>query len=397
MKSRYDVLVIGGGPAGAIAAKTAADAGLATCLVEKRPAIGTPVRCAEGISKPLLREFVEPDERWISADVRRARIFAPNGVSIALSEEKAGSEVGYILDRKIFDRELVWQAAEAGSDVRVKTRAVEPILEDGAVRGATLECCGTVSDVRTDVVIAADGVESKFARWCGIDTTVPLREMMSCTQYVVTDIDIDPASTDFYLGNALAPGGYVWVFPKGERTANVGIGIAGNRSRDGARAKDYLDRFVADRFPDGKIVEAIAGGVPVCAPLERTAADGLMVVGDAARVVDPITGGGIGNAMITGRMAATVAAECIPAGTCTADALMRYDRMWRERIGKSLDRNYKAKEFFIGLDDDRLNTLADSIAGINMEKLSVFAILKELMKRNPKLLLELKAMRDLMS
>ena len=307
MKSKYDILVIGGGPAGALAAKTAAKAGNSVCLIEKRPAIGTPVRCAEGIGKDLLKEYVKPDPRWISADIERARIIAPNGTTISLEQDKAGNEVGYVLDRKIFDRELVWQAAEAGADVIVKTRATAPIMENGAVRGANVISIGTPAEIRAEVVIAADGVEARFARRAGLDTTVPLREMMSCAQYLMTDIDIDAGSTDFYLGNAIAPEGYLWIFPKGERTANVGIGVSGRRSRDGSRAKDYLDRFVAKNFPDGKMIEAIVGGVPVCRPLECTVADGLMVVGDAARVVDPITGGGIGNALFTGRLAGQVA------------------------------------------------------------------------------------------
>jgi digeranylgeranylglycerophospholipid reductase len=398
MKSKYDILVIGGGPAGALAAKTAAKAGNSVCLIEKRPAIGTPVRCAEGIGKDLLKEYVKPDPRWISADIERARIIAPNGTTISLEQDKAGNEVGYVLDRKIFDRELVWQAAEAGSDVVVKTRATAPIMENGAVRGANVISIGTPAEIRADVVIAADGVEARFARRAGLETTVPLREMMSCAQYLMTDIDIDAGSTDFYLGNAIAPEGYLWIFPKGERTANVGIGISGRRSRDGSRAKDYLDRFVAKNFPDGKMIEAIVGGVPVCRPLECTVADGLMVVGDAARVVDPITGGGIGNALFTGRLAGQVASDCIAAGDCSKEALMAYDTGWRtSKMGASIERNYKIKEYFVTLDDAKLNTLADSIASASLKEFSVRAIIKELIKRNPKMILELKALRDALS
>jgi len=398
MKSKYDILVIGGGPAGALAAKTAAKAGNSVCLIEKRPAIGTPVRCAEGIGKDLLKEYVKPDPRWISADIERARIIAPNGTTISLEQDKAGNEVGYVLDRKIFDRELVWQAAEAGSDVVVKTRATAPIMENGAVRGANVISIGTPAEIRAEVVIAADGVEARFARRAGLETTVPLREMMSCAQYLMTDIDIDAGSTDFYLGNAIAPEGYLWIFPKGERTANVGIGISGRRSRDGSRAKDYLDRFVAKNFPDGKMIEAIVGGVPVCRPLECTVADGLMVVGDAARVVDPITGGGIGNALFTGRLAGQVASDCIAAGDCSKEALMAYDTGWRtSKMGASIERNYKIKEYFVTLDDAKLNTLADSIASASLKEFSVRAIIKELIKRNPKMILELKALRDALS
>ncbi len=398
MKSKYDILIVGGGPAGALAAKTAAEAGNSVCLIEKRPAIGTPVRCAEGIGKELLKEFIRPDPRWISAEIERARLIAPNGTTISLEQDRAGNEVGYVLDRKIFDRELVWQAAEAGADVVVKTRATAPIIEDGAVRGAKVLSVGVPADIRADVVIAADGTEAQFARRSGLDTTVPLREMMSCAQYLMTDIDIDAGSTDFYLGNEIAPEGYLWVFPKGERTANVGIGISGRKNRDGMRAKDYLDRFIAKNFPDGKTIECIAGGVPVCRPLPCTVGDGLMVVGDAARVVDPITGGGIGNAMFTGRLAARVASECISAGDCSKTALMPYDAGWRaSRMGAGIERNYKVKEYFVTLDDRKLNTLADSIANISLKEFSVSALIKELVRRNPRMLLELKSLKDALS
>jgi digeranylgeranylglycerophospholipid reductase len=395
MKSRYDALVIGGGPGGAIAAGDLAAKGHSVCLVEKRPAIGAPVRCAEGIGKDILKEFIRPDDRWISAEIRGARLVAPDGTTMSIEQEMAGSKVGYILDRKIFDRELVWQAASRGAEVYVKTRAVAPILEDGFVKGAVLESCGRPREVRADVVIAADGVESKFSRWCGVETAVPLRELMSCSQYLLTDIEIDPVMTVFYLGNKVAPEGYAWVFPKGERTANVGIGISSRRSRDGNRARDYLDRFVAERFPDGKTIEHIVGGVSVCRPLPCSVADGLMIVGDAARVSDPITGGGIYNAMHTGRLAAGVASDGISAGNCSQAALMPYDRAWRHsKVGKTLERNYRIKEYFITLSDEKLNAIVHSMARMNLKDFSVFAMVKELIRHNPRLLLELKGLRD---
>ncbi|HMA04490.1 MAG TPA: NAD(P)/FAD-dependent oxidoreductase [Methanomicrobiales archaeon] len=398
MKSRYDALVIGGGPGGAIAAGDLAGKGLSVCLVEKRPAIGAPVRCAEGIGKDILKEFIEPDERWISAEIRGARIVAPDGTAMTLEQEMAGSKVGYILDRKVFDRELVWQAACQGAEVHVKTRATGPIVENGAVKGAVLETCGQAREVRADVVIAADGVESKFPRWCGVDSAVPLRELMSCAQYLLTDIDIDPFTTAFYLGNKVAPEGYAWVFPKGERTANVGIGISARRSRDGNRARDYLDRFVAAHFPEGKTIEYIVGGVPVCRPLPCTVADGLMIIGDSARVADPMTGGGIYNAMHTGRLAAGVASESISAGDCSSAALMAYDQAWRHsKFGKNLERNYRIKEYFITLSDEKLNAIVHSISKMNLKDFSVFNLVKELIRRNPRLLLELKGLHDSLS
>src|SRR5690606_4455866 len=361
MRTDYDLLVIGGGPAGAIAARTAAQAGHSVLLVEKRPAIGAPVRCAEGIGKEALAEFVKPDERWIAVELKRAEIVAPDGSSMMLEAAMAGSKIGYILDRKVFDRELVWQAAEAGADVMVKTRASAPLMDGGRVKGAVLEYCGEQKKVEAAVTIAADGVESKFSRWCGVDTAVPVREIMSSCQYLMTGIEIDHECTTFFLGNEVAPEGYLWIFPKGKRTANVGIGISGKKSGAGHRAKDYLDRFVRERFPNGKTIECIVGGVSVCRPLPRTVADGLIIAGDAARVVDPLTGGGIYNAMYTGDLAAKVAIQAMGAGKTDAEALMPYDQGWRSStMGKAIERNYHIKEYLINLPDDKLNAIIHS-------------------------------------
>ncbi|MDD4136465.1 MAG: NAD(P)/FAD-dependent oxidoreductase [Methanoregula sp.] len=393
MKNKYDVLVIGGGPAGALAAKTAVEKGLSACIVEKRPAIGAPVRCAEGIGKEALLEFIEPDYRWISAEMTGAGIIAPDGFSMKLESELAGSKVGYVLDRKFFDRELVWKAAEAGADVAVKSRASAPILENGVVKGAKIDAGGKTMNVKAQVVIAADGVESKFSKWCGIDTTVPVREIMSSVQYVMADVDIDPTTTIFYLGNEVAPQGYLWIFPKGKRTANVGIGISGAKSGAGHRAKDYLDKFVNKTFPHGKIIEFIPGGVSVCRPLSCTVADGLIIAGDAARVVDPLTGGGIYNAMYTGRLAAETAADCIGKGDISKKALMVYDKTWRaSKMGKSIERNYHIKEYLIKQSDDKLNEIIHSVSKLNLKEFSTLTLVKEIIRVNPKLMLELGAL-----
>ncbi|WP_048150994.1 NAD(P)/FAD-dependent oxidoreductase [Methanolacinia paynteri] len=395
MKSEYDILVIGGGPGGALAAKTAVESGLTACIIEKRPAIGAPVRCAEGIGEDLISEFFdEVDPKWISAKIERAKIIAPDGSSFYLDPAMAGNEVGYVLDRKFFDRDLVWQAVDAGAECYVRARAVDAIVEDGYVKGAVIEYGGERYEVRAKVVIAADGVESKFSRYCGIDTTVPLRELETCAQYLMTNIDIEPGVTVFYVGRDVAPEGYIWIFPKGERSANVGIGISGTQSKDGKRAKDYLDKYVAENFPEGKVIELIIGGVSVCEPLECTVANGLVVVGDAARLSDPITGGGIYNAMYSGKLAAEVAAECIENNDWSRDALMEYDEIWREsRMGKALQRNYQIKEIFVKLDDEQLNAILNSVNNLAMKEFSTLTLIKELMRLNPKVLKDLKGLK----
>src|SRR5512145_246568 len=136
MKNSYDVLVIGAGPAGSIAAKTAAEKGLDVLLIEKRQEIGDPVRCAEGVNKEYLKKHVEIDKQWICADLKGSRIFSPDGTKVEMAEEISGGEVGYVLERKVFDRALAEEAAKAGAEVRVKTRATGLILENDFVKGA---------------------------------------------------------------------------------------------------------------------------------------------------------------------------------------------------------------------------------------------------------------------
>jgi len=389
MKNQYDVLIVGGGPAGAIAAKTAAEQGLETCIIEKRPAIGSPVRCAEGIGKTALTQFIDPDPRWISAEISQAAIISPDQTEIILDSSTIGNKIGYVLERKIFDRELINRAAAAGADVLVKTRVKSPIISDGRVKGANIE--GDVSQIQADVVIAADGVESRFAHWCGIDTFVAPRDMMSCAQYLLTNIDINPGMNVFQMGSNIAPCGYAWVFPKGERSANVGIGIQGSKSGENHRAKDFLNKFVQEKYPQAKTLEFIAGGVTVSHPLTSTVSDGLMIVGDAARVVDPITGGGIFNAMYTGKLAGETAVECINEGDCSKAALMSYDKRWRNsHVGRSLALNYKIKEYFLTLTDKKLNDLVHSVSRLDLKEYTVINIVKELALKNPGLLWDLR-------
>ena len=328
MKDSYDILVVGGGPGGAVAARTAADAGLSVLLVEKRSAVGVPVRSGESIRKDELLEFIDADKRFISAEINSVVLIEPDG-----SMNGSTEGVEYILDRKIFDRELVWRAAEAGVEIQVHARAASPIMEGEKVCGAVIEQHGKTYEVRAKVVIAADGVESKFAKWAGIDTTIPLNGIKSCVQYVVNDIDIDEKTKLFYILPEDDTGGYIWIFPKGKRCANIGVGIPGT---DGYKARDYLDSFIEKKFPNGKITEVLAGGVPVCRPLNETAADGLLVVGDAARLSNSVTGCGIYNAMFTGRLAAEVAVLAVENGDTSKEFLMAYDKAWRDsNIGKS--------------------------------------------------------------
>ncbi|MFN3383998.1 MAG: NAD(P)/FAD-dependent oxidoreductase [Archaeoglobaceae archaeon] len=378
-----DVVVVGAGPAGSMAAKTCAEKGLEVLLIEKRQEIGTPVRCAEGISKKGLQRFVEIDRKWISAEVIGAKIYSPDGTEVTMAEEMAGNEVGFVLERKIFDRHLARLAAKAGAEVIVKTTFIGFERVGDRLR-VKLKRMGEDWEVETKLLIGADGVESRVGRIAGIIKTLKKSEIESCAQYLMSGLDIDENYTYFYLGNDLAPGGYAWIFPKGNGCANVGIGVLPSIAK--ANAKFYLDRFVEKLEIRGKVVELVSGAVPVYGEIATAVADNIMLAGDAAYHSDPITGGGIANALSAGYHAGIVASEALEKNDFSANFLRRYDELWKADFGWKLRRNKKLQEFFLKLDDETLNNLARSITGKNIREMSIEAIIAELIRKNPSII-----------
>jgi digeranylgeranylglycerophospholipid reductase len=208
-----------------------------------------------------------------------------------MTVDNGGEEGGYILDGKTFDRGLALQAASAGAKVLVKTRATGLIRKDGLCRVSAI-CQGEILQIEAPRIIGADGVESKVARWAGIDTRLKPEDIMVCGQYQVLDDSNEQEYCEFLFGNMMAPGGYLWIFPKGGRFADVGIGIQGSQSSPG-EAISLRDRFLRKMMPRTKILQIVAGGIPTTTPLNNTTSRGIMLVGDAAHQFDPLTGGGI--------------------------------------------------------------------------------------------------------
>jgi digeranylgeranylglycerophospholipid reductase len=381
-----DVVIVGAGPGGSMAAKYCAQGGLDTLLLEKKAEIGAPLRCAEGVSKKWLQEVgITPDPIWIRADMVGAVIKSPSGYEFKLDESKAGAEVGYVLERHLFDKALARDAVEAGAKIMMRTSCTDVIREGGKLVGIKAKSMGEEIEIRAKVIVAADGFESQVGRWGGIDTNVKLNDLCSCIQYRMVNCDVDMEYCEFDIGRSVAPGGYLWLFPKGNGVVNLGIGIMGTMAKKG-EAKFYLDKFVEKdpRFKNAQCVEIMGGFVSTCPGLDCAVADNLILVGDAARIIDPITGGGICHACRTGMYAGKVITEAAKTGDFSKQALMPYEKMWRDRMEDKLYRNWMAKERLAELDDETIDELVKLISGSDIKEVNVYNLLKVIKDKFPK-------------
>jgi len=387
-RMKTDVIIVGAGPAGSMAGiHSECD----TVIIDQRPEIGVPKQCAEGVSESLFEKIgIKPKKEWISRKIKYTTLVSPSGIEVKLDDKRVKkAKFGFVLNRKNFDKGLTEIAADKGAEVMPKTRFIKAERTENGVKVYAKRFNEKI-EIEGKIVIACDGVQSKTARSFGIDTTLPLRYIESCYQYEMTGIDIEPA-VELYFGRVYAPGGYVWIFPKGENSANVGIGIVPSLTEK--RAKDYLDDFLKrERVRKGKIIEINAGAVPISAPLKKTYADNLMICGDAARMVNPLTGGGIHTACISGAIAGKIATKAVEEENYSEKFLSEYERLWKKEFGKELEFFKKAQDVLIDLTDEELDKIAESLLEIKLESISTMELLKAIVKMNPKLLWKLKSL-----
>ena len=384
-----DVIVVGAGPAGSTAAKHAALGGAKVILMDKKSEIGAPKRCAEGVSIQGLEKLgIKPSPRFVTREIEGVRLQSPDGTDVWLTKDEVQlPEAGYILERKVFDKFMAMDAARAGAEIKIKTLVTGiDKIDNGYI--VETESMGKQETYKCKILIAADGPEGHIARWAGLKPAAKPKEMESGVQYEMCNVEFErPGVIEFYFGSC-APGGYVWIFPKGEDIANVGLAILPHKAEK--TAIEYLDDFIA-KCPytqNAQAVELNVGGDPVGGMTKKLYDDNILVCGDAAGQVNPLTGGGIISGMTGGMCAGQVAAEAIKED-CSKKFLKQYDEMAHEELDHEIKRYKKVQEYLLTLSDSELDSIAHAFENESFEKISTTEIVKKLIKISPKALLKL--------
>lgn len=386
LQTEYDIVVVGAGPSGSMAAYEAAKEGASVLLLEKDREIGNPVRCAEAVGKDNIEEVLktEFDHNWLAATITKVKFISPDGTAIVPHV----NALGYVLNRKLFDYDLAKRAAKAGAEVLTKAYVQGLLFDDGAVSGVECNINGKIIKIKSKIVIGADGVESRVGRWAGIDTTTTLAEMESCCQATLTNLTIKENTCLFYFSQKRFPGGYGWVFPKGEGIANVGIGISGDHARKKSASK-RLEEFIDNLYPNSSILSKTLGGVPCAKRLKRITGDGILLVGDAVSQGNPMTGAGIVTGMIGGEIGGQIAAKALQNGTNSSKYLIKYEKEWDKRVGNTQKKYYKLKKAINKLTDDQLNRTAHLLKKIPPEEHTLLKIFKTALLEQPSLFLDI--------
>jgi digeranylgeranylglycerophospholipid reductase len=373
----HDLAIVGGGPAGLLTARRCAEAGLDVVVFEEHPEIGEPTHCT-GVISLETAALAKISDEIVLARLQRAELVSPGGASCTVSWPASGNEEILVVDRGQLDRSLAEQARRAGAAIRagarvdgIEVEARRVALEMGAARVSARAC------------VLACGVSYRLHRQLGF----ALPAQMVHTAQV--EVDAEPAdAVELYFGRHVAPDGFLWVVPirRGDRPGlKVGALARGDAGSCLARFLERPRVWARLRSSAGRVVRRI---LPL-EPAPQTAADRILLVGDAGGFTKPTTGGGIYYSLLTASLAADTLIEGFQAGRLDAEFLARYESRWEIELGADLRVSAWLRQFLTrcrdaeidglirALASDSVQTVIHRTASFNRHRDVILALLRE--------------------
>ncbi len=325
----HDVIIIGGGPIGCYTAHLLAREGIEVLVLEEHPSIGEPPHCTGVIGAEAFGKFELPEEA-ILGGLSSATFFSPGGLK---AEFSTPSPVAFVVDRVRFDQGIACKARSSGAAFLLNCQAMDVQESPGALR-VIARCNGGTKELKARLVILADGPGYALQRRLGMGSPP---EYLQSAQVEVEVEGVN--SVEVYFGQELAPGSFAWIVPfrRGDGLW-ARIGLTTKRE-----VTNYLKRVLDHPSIKGRVKGLVshlrARSIPL-KPLPKTYASGVLVVGDAAGLCKPTTGGGVYFGLICSEIAAKVAASAFNRGEFGEKALAQYEREWKRKLGSELRIGY---------------------------------------------------------
>ncbi len=375
MPEQYDMIIIGAGPAGTSAALYAAPLGLNVLLLDKE-AFPRDKICGDalsGKSMEILRELnlAEEAQKLPGAHIHSVVFGSPKGVVTDIPMKSAsqdGIPTGLVVPRKIFDAFLFEKAVQTPAKIITGFEVRNILEENGQICGVSgiNRSSGRVEEYRGKMVLGADGYHSLIARKKKIHDRNPDHWITAVRAYYKNVSGLEH-QIELHFVDEIIPG-YFWLFPAGDRLANVGLGIVQSAlQKRPFNLKKAMDNIInsntfAERFEQAEAVSKTEGwNLPAASIRRKNYGNGFMLLGDAAGLIDPFTGEGIGNAMVSGKHAAETAAKAVQAGRFDAEILAEYDRKLWNHIGAEARTSTLLQK--IGRNKTLLNMVINKAAG----------------------------------
>ena len=357
----YDVIVVGGGPVGGYTACQLADQGFEVSLFEEDDEVGKDVICTGVIGTEAFKQFNLPRTAILSR-IKSIIFFSPSFLTFDYTPSDA---FAYVVDRHIFDSKILELAREKGVEVHLG-KQVRRIKINENLAEVEIGNEDSSQTVQTRILVLATGIKYQLHKSLG------LRPPPAFLQGVQVETEVkDLSSTEIYLGSEVSPGSFAWVVPLNHQRARIGLLTE-------KRGTFYLNNFLKSRFKDRineqdpKIFQkSIAHG-----PVQRSVSDRVLVVGEAAGQVKTTTGGGIYYGLLCSEIAAEVLKQSFHKGDLSFRQLVKYENLWRSKLGKELRVGKLARKIMGKLSDPQIEKV--------FKFLQKKAKVKELMERKVK-------------